>query len=221
MFKKWSLLLLIMVILTACSLNKPSSSHSDMSSREAQKAGYVTNGPAGIANVDKLEAFYNLYNEKQKSQLTIVHYTDEGDPVYLDLDYDGERIKYVYDNSWDGFGGQNKGVKETSCNTLSKRTGSFGDIYGTEYFLSDCSSDIGFSNPEEGEYHLFYLEEITDEQAENIVKQKYDKPITIVSVTKKENRYEVKWEYKSNCEAGTDYISIQTGEHLGGEHSIC
>jgi hypothetical protein len=129
-----------------------------MSSRNAQKAGYVTTGPGGTANVDKLEAFYNDFNQKQNSQITIVHYTDEGDPVYLDLNYDGQTITYVYDNSWDGFGGEDKGVKETTCNMISLRTGSY-ETYGAEYFLSGCNADIGFSDPDKGEYHLFFLEE--------------------------------------------------------------
>ncbi|QJD88623.1 DUF4362 domain-containing protein [Cohnella herbarum] len=30
----------------------------------------------------------------------IVRYTDEGDPIYVDLDFDGENIEYTYDNSW-------------------------------------------------------------------------------------------------------------------------
>src|SRR5690606_836879 len=112
----------------------------------------------------KLETFYNHYNKNQKSQITIVHYTDEGDPVYLDLDFDGQTIKYIRDDSWDAFGGQDKGVKKTSCNILSKHTASNKNSYRTEYVLSDCISDIGFSDPEKGEYLLFFQEGVTDSQ---------------------------------------------------------
>jgi len=192
-----------------------------MSFREAEDAGYVAIGPAGIANVEKLDDFYERYAQGDNSRITIVHYTDEGDPIYLDLDYDGETITFVRDDSWDAFGGQDKGVKETRCSSLSVRTGEYGVTYGTQYVLGDCSSDIGYSDPEAGEYQLLFLEQVSGSQAEDIVRARHNKSITIVSTTRTGNRYEVQWEYKANCEAGTDYIDVHTGEYAGGEQSIC
>jgi hypothetical protein len=152
-------ILVVMIILTACNSTKPNSvsSHSDLTFSEAEKAGYVVSGPGGLPSVEKLEEFYNNFQNQLKSQLSIARFTDEGDPIFIDLDFNGESIKYTYDNSWDKFGGQEKGVKKTNCEVITKRTGSYGEDYGTEYLLSKCNDDIGYSDPEQKEYLLLFI----------------------------------------------------------------
>ncbi|WP_208914034.1 DUF4362 domain-containing protein [Paenibacillus uliginis] len=81
----------------------------------SNRVGYVVAGPPGLVNVDKLEKFYDDYLNKTSSRVALARYTDEGDPIYIDLEFNGEEILYTYDNSWDGFGGQNKGVQKTTC----------------------------------------------------------------------------------------------------------
>jgi hypothetical protein len=159
MLNKLAILAMTAVVLTGCGGNGTrASSHTDLDFREAEQAGYVTIGPGGAANVGKLEDFLRDYQGKKSSELTVVHYTDEGDPIYLDLSYDGQAVRYVYDNTWDAFGGR-KGVKETTCRTFAKRTGSYGITYGTEYYVSDCADDIGYSRRGSGEYHIYFIEE--------------------------------------------------------------
>ncbi len=159
MLRKLAILAMAAVVLTGCGGGSSrASSHTDLNFKEAAQAGYVTIGPGGAANVGKLEDFLRDYQGKKSSELTVVHYTDEGDPIYLDLSYDGQAVRYVYDNTWDAFGGR-KGVKETTCRIFAKRTGSYGITYGTTYYLADCAGDIGYSRHEGGEYLIYFIEE--------------------------------------------------------------
>ncbi|WMT39606.1 DUF4362 domain-containing protein [Paenibacillus sp. D2_2] len=92
-------------VLQFCPNNKPIDSlHSKLSFEKAQRQGYVVVGPPGLANMDKLEKFYEDYLNKTSSSVALARYTDEGDPIFVDLEFNGEEILYTYDNSWDGFG---------------------------------------------------------------------------------------------------------------------
>ena len=67
---------------------------------------------------------------------------------------------------------------------------------------------------------------ITKEQAIQTVKSQYGKDnnfgrIKIISVVHKYGKYAVKWERKSNCEAGMDYVDDSNGKITGGVHQIC
>ncbi|GGD57980.1 DUF4362 domain-containing protein [Paenibacillus nasutitermitis] len=162
MHKSYCMLFIIvlMLALTACQTSpggKIKSDYPDLSSREAEKAGYVVAGPAGYFNIDKMEAFYTDYKAGTASTLVIAHYTDEGDPVYAGLDYNGEFVTYSYDNSWDAFGGQDKGVKQTECGTVTKQVGPYGEQEGTLFTLSGCKEDIGYSDPDNKSYFLLFV----------------------------------------------------------------
>jgi hypothetical protein len=154
-------LLILSILLSSCSSQSPNtkveSKHSDLSLDNAVSQGYVVAGPSGLANVDKLEAFFEDYKSNKKSRITLARYTDEGDPIYVDLDYDGENIMYTYDNSWDAFGGQDKGVRKTSCNEMGQRIGPRGEQTGIEYYLSSCKDNIGYSDVEKKEYYLLFV----------------------------------------------------------------
>jgi hypothetical protein len=125
---------------------------------KAKPSGDVETGPKGQLNIEKLEKFYNDFKEKNKGELRIVRYTDEGDPIINDLIYDGNIISYTIDNSGDKWGGKDKGKKSTQCNGLNKLIGPRAETYGTEYTLSECKSDIGYSYPIKKEYFLFFVE---------------------------------------------------------------
>ncbi len=160
--KKFFFIITVSILLSSCSSesnpNLNYSLHSDMKANEAAKQGYVVVGPSGPANIDKMEKFYSDYQDKKSSSVTLARYTDEGDPIYVDLEYDGNQISYAYDNTWDAFGGQDKGVRETSCKQMGKRTGPRADRNGTEYYLTSCAEDIGYSNPDHKEYFLLFVE---------------------------------------------------------------
>lgn len=160
MMKRFVILTIMLFVLSSCN-SRPSdeinSLHSNLSFGEAKEQGYVVAGPSGLANVDKMEKFFEDYQNKNKSKITLARYTDEGDPIFVDLEFDGERIVYAYDNTWDEFGGQDKGVRETTCTQMGKRSGPRADQIGTEYYLTSCSEDVGYSDPEKKEYFLLFV----------------------------------------------------------------
>jgi len=154
------LTIFLILAVTACqssSGGKIKSAYPDLTSREAEKAGYVVAGPGGDFNIDKMEAFYTDYEAGTASKVVIVRYTDEGDPVYAGLDFDGESVAYTYDNSWDAFGGQDKGIKQTQCDTVAKQVGPYGEQEGILFTLSGCKEDIGYSDPENKSYFLLFV----------------------------------------------------------------
>jgi hypothetical protein len=66
---------------------------------------------------------------------------------------------------------------------------------------------------------------LTKAQAIKIVKSDVENDgmgkIKIIFVTHKFGKYVVKWERKSNCENGTEYVSDRSGKLSHGIQSIC
>lgn len=124
MKKRFSLILLT-IFLTACN--------------PIEDSDIVIEQNEITANPDKFEAFIgNLENGKQDS-IRIVRSTTEGDPIFETLNYDGQIITYVYDNSYDQYGGTNKGIQRGICENLENETSETGIVYR----LSGCSSEVG------------------------------------------------------------------------------
>ncbi|WP_152399189.1 hypothetical protein [Paenibacillus cellulositrophicus] len=73
------------------------------------------------------------------------------------------------------------------------------------------------------------LVKISEEKAKLIVEQYHEKndnysifgAIKITSIKHVNNEYEVKWERKSNCENGTDYVNDKDGTMRNSVVSIC
>ena len=91
------------------------------------------------SNLDKLEKFIQNVKDGNEDKIRIVRNTTEGDPIFDTLNYNGENIKYTYDNSHDEFGGSDRGKKSATCTNLESED----TEKGSKYYLSDCSSDIG------------------------------------------------------------------------------
>jgi hypothetical protein len=109
------------------------------SSEEAIENGDVVNRHGEISNLDKFENFIENVESGAKDEIRITMYTTEGDPIFYNLNYDGNKIQYTYDNSQDGYSGSGKGIESTSCFNLESRN----TENGVEYQLSECSSEIG------------------------------------------------------------------------------
>jgi len=137
---------LLVLTLTACnkSNGKESTPATDnpkkpYRSEEAITNGDVVNLQGKISNLDKFERFVANVESGKKDKIRITMYTDEGDPIFRNLDYNGEKIQYTYDNSQDAFAGSDKGKQSTTCSKIEKK-----DIdKGVEYRLSGCSSEVG------------------------------------------------------------------------------
>ncbi|MCM3611043.1 DUF4362 domain-containing protein [Planococcus sp. MERTA32b] len=107
---------------------------------EAIENGDVVDIFGEITNLDKFREFTKNFDAGVTDEIRITFYTVEGDPVFYNLNYDGNKIHYTYDDSQDGYASSDKGTQSTTCTEMtSKNT----DL-GIEYSLNDCSSsDIG------------------------------------------------------------------------------
>ncbi|MDM5190738.1 DUF4362 domain-containing protein [Bacillus sp. DX4.1] len=92
-----------------------------------------------VTNLDKFQQFLTRVKSGQTDQVRIVHYTDEGDPIFQTLEYDGIEIRYTSDNSQDKFAGKDKGIESDTCKKITK------DIReeGIRYTLNDCMKEAG------------------------------------------------------------------------------
>ncbi|MEC0370170.1 DUF4362 domain-containing protein [Paenibacillus chibensis] len=90
-----------------------------------------------VYNVEKFDRFLANLESKKADRIRITGYTDEGDPIYKDLKYNGEEISYSYDNSNDAFGGSNNGIRTDRCANVTSE-----DVQdGTQYTLSGCTKN--------------------------------------------------------------------------------
>jgi hypothetical protein len=75
----------------------------------AKENGDVVADYGVVGNVEKLDAFISNIDKNQGAEVKIKRFTKEGDPVFINLKYDGQSIKVKKDSSMDKFGrGDNK-----------------------------------------------------------------------------------------------------------------
>ncbi|MBB6673438.1 DUF4362 domain-containing protein [Cohnella nanjingensis] len=91
-----------------------------------------------VYNIEKFNRFITNLDNKKADSIRITGYTDEGDPIFKDLKYDGKEISYTYDNSNDEFGGSNKGVRSDICSKVSSEKNAQGEI---DYSISGCTKN--------------------------------------------------------------------------------
>ena len=115
--------LIIMIVLTACGYSP--------------RKDDVVDDYGGIKNLDVFYQFIENVEQGKEGNLRIVNYTDEGDPVLHDIDYDGNEFISTHDFSRDKF---STGKKSTStCENLNIIIKEETEIYE----LTDCDeSDI-------------------------------------------------------------------------------
>lgn len=98
--------------------------------------GDVVNMHGQVYNYSVLETFVGNVESKKRDKIRIVNYTIEGDPIFTDLNYDGNSIKVEIDNSKDKFGGNRLFNTKDKCNELVKEVG-----VTTEYRLENCDNN--------------------------------------------------------------------------------
>lgn len=89
------------------------------------------------SNLNKFQQFLTHVKSGKADKVRIVNYTDEGDPIFQTLDYDGININYLFDDSNDKFGGSHKGKKSDVCKGIMKEK-SGEDV---SYTLSECKEN--------------------------------------------------------------------------------
>lgn len=133
---------LLIVVIVGCSNTDEEISTVDNPSQpypqeEAFENGDVVVGLEGeTKNFDRFEVFLESVDRGRSDEIRITTYTIEGDPIFYNLQYNGEQIVYTYDNTEDGYG-SGKGKRSTNCSQLNK----LDTEDGVEYRLSGCENN--------------------------------------------------------------------------------
>lgn len=139
------LLITLLFIVTAC--NGTDDNETDPIDREQdQSTGSSRPTVKGVKNVDvvnthgrifegldNMHTFYENVLNGVLSDLRIVHYTIEGDPIVTDLKYNGKTMKVTHDSTRDKFGSGE--IETTKCSGLIEEV----THTNTTYFAVDCS----------------------------------------------------------------------------------
>lgn len=105
-------------------------------SEQAESNGDVVNVHGKIINSANWTRFLEKMEQGTPSDVQITSYTIEGDPIFQDLYFDGQAIRYTYDNTMDHFGSPSR--LTTYCKNLEQEEG--------RYTLSKCDRESpGFS----------------------------------------------------------------------------
>ncbi len=129
-------LFIVIIFLVAISIIGCSKSGA-YGSEEAIKRGDVVYQNE-VVNLERFEQFLiNLFNKKADT-IRITGYTHEGDPIFQDLQFDGEVIHYTYDNSNDEYAGKDKGKETDVCKEVIEKENTQDE---TEYLISGCSKN--------------------------------------------------------------------------------
>ena len=107
-------------------------------SEEAIKGGDVVYQNE-IVNLERFEQFLINLSNKKEDTIRVTGYTHEGDPIFQDLQFDGEIIHYTYDNSNDEYAGKDKGKETDVCKEVIGKENTQGEI---EYLISGCSKNL-------------------------------------------------------------------------------
>lgn len=117
-----TLSVLLLAGVWGCSDNKVNSvpKSEPYTSKEAISRGDIVSFEK-VYNLDKFEKFITNLSSKKADNIRVTSYTDEGDPIFKDLKFDGNVINYSYDTSNDAFGGSNTGVRTDTCSEVTSK----------------------------------------------------------------------------------------------------
>ena len=104
-------------------------------SEEAIKRGDIVLTPLEDYNLDTFERFLKNFSNKKEDTIRITGYTHEGDPIFRDLEFDGEVIHYSYDNSNDQ-NGQPENHEDVCREIKSKEI----EDDRVEFLISNCKN---------------------------------------------------------------------------------
>lgn len=92
----------------------------------------VLNTHGGIEGIEKMQRFYVDMKSGVPSDLRIVFYTIEGDPIVKDLKFDGETLEVKNDNTRDAYGSGE--IQTINCGQLIEEV----NPTNTSYIATDC-----------------------------------------------------------------------------------
>lgn len=121
---------LLFVILSACNSQNEVE---DKINVKGLKNVDVLNTHGSIEGLERMSRFYDDVQNGVPSNLRVVHYTIEGDPIVTDLKYDGEFLEVKYDTTRDKFG--SGGITINQCGNLIEEV----NPTNTSYIAVDCN----------------------------------------------------------------------------------
>ena len=142
---------LLFLFLIGCSNTAEESSSVDNPAQPYPPQEAVENGDIVVnvegetMNYKRFEAFLTSVRTGEKDEIRITNYTVEGAPIFYNLQFNGEKILYTFDNTEDGYAGSGRGKRSTTCSEMNKVT--TGER--SEYRLRECDS-----NEIAGTFHL-------------------------------------------------------------------
>lgn len=90
-----------------------------------------------VVNGDRLYQFYENTENGEEDAVRVISYTTEGDPIYQDLHYDGNKIESVEDSTEDQYGSGE--VVTRQCESILILTSET----ETVYVLEGCNPESG------------------------------------------------------------------------------
>ncbi|HWL22581.1 MAG TPA: DUF4362 domain-containing protein [Ureibacillus sp.] len=130
-------ILIVIIFLAAISIIGCSKSGA-YGSEEAIKRGDIVYQNE-VVNLERFEQFLINLSNKKEDTIRVTGYTQEGDPIFQDLQFGGEVIHYTYDNSNDEYAGKDKGKETDVCKEVIEKENTQGEI---EYLISGCSKNL-------------------------------------------------------------------------------
>ncbi len=125
-----------MIICFGCT--KGYSQHKSYNSDEAIKKGDVV-VTLGVQNFERFQEFTRNVENGIQSKVRIASYTIEGDPIFIDLEYDGKYIFYTNDYSNEEFG--TKEIIKDQCTKIDKKVNERNEY---DYLISGCSNKASY-----------------------------------------------------------------------------
>ncbi|RSD28764.1 DUF4362 domain-containing protein [Mesobacillus subterraneus] len=132
-------------LLVSCNaqVNKNGISNADGESQSTGKASQkpfvekvgnvdVLNTHGGIEGIERLQSFYKDMKNGVPSDLRIVFYTIEGDPIVKDLKYNGKSLEVKNDSTRDAYG--SGGIQTINCSQLVEEV----NPTNTSYIATGC-----------------------------------------------------------------------------------
>lgn len=126
-------LIVLLLLLSACS-GKPSAFGDNTVGKDEVA---VIHG-IETTNIERLDEFVKNVKNSRKDKIRLTTYTEEGDPIIHDLDYNGKVLKLTVDNTKDRFSAEEDRIIKTyeySKISKEKRTDS------TVYYLINADGE--------------------------------------------------------------------------------
>ncbi|MBM7693751.1 hypothetical protein JOC77_003195 [Peribacillus deserti] len=99
-------------------------------------AGDVVDAHSRFENIEVLDQFVSNVQNKKKDNVRFVRYTNEGDPIFYDLRFNGEKIELEIDSTEDQFGSGT--IEKSICEKVERVEGNA----KIEYSLNGCEGDM-------------------------------------------------------------------------------